>query len=126
MPESDDQKCRLVTRKMTLDLADRTNSDLAVRASGEAMTRSMSQCDKPECMLIIPLSMLAIPIGSLIVSGSIVAVGNTVHWIEQQGRCDESEVQTALQTLADSLRSLGGIILDTGQNFMRWFEAQIL
>lgn len=29
---------------------------------------------------------------TLIVSGSIVMVGNTIHWIEAQGRCDNTSV----------------------------------
>jgi hypothetical protein len=31
-----------------------------------------------------------VPAGSLIVSSSIVAVNNTAHWIEYQGRCSDS------------------------------------
>ena len=29
---------------------------------------------------------------TLIVSGSMVMVGNTIHWIEAQGRCDNTKV----------------------------------
>lgn len=30
---------------------------------------------------------VVIPLGSLIISGSIVLIGNTLHWLERSGRC---------------------------------------
>jgi hypothetical protein len=39
------------------------------------------------------LAIIAVWAGAtLIVSGSIVVVGNMLHWSEYQGRCDESEI----------------------------------
>ena len=38
-----------------------------------------------ECLLVA----LGVASTSYIVSGSIVVVGNTVHWIEKQGRCED-------------------------------------
>lgn len=32
-------------------------------------------------------------------SGSIVLVGNTVHWLEYQGSCDEGLIQSGIQKL---------------------------
>ena len=32
-------------------------------------------------------------VGTFIVSGSIVVVGNTLHWLEYHGRCDEGAIQ---------------------------------
>lgn len=37
-----------------------------------------------------------VPLGSLIVSGSVYLIGNTLHWLEFQGRCDEGIVQRGL------------------------------
>jgi hypothetical protein len=48
------------------------------------------------CLAVIGI---IIPAGSLIVSGSIVLVGNTVHWLEYQGRCDDGAIQSGLATL---------------------------
>lgn len=31
---------------------------------------------------------IAVPAGSFVVSGSIVLIGNTLHWLEYQGRCN--------------------------------------
>ncbi|WP_299494774.1 hypothetical protein [uncultured Shewanella sp.] len=39
---------------------------------------------------------LILPLGSLIVSSSIYLVGNTVHWLEYQGRCNDGIVQRGL------------------------------
>ena len=32
---------------------------------------------------------VVIPVGSLVASGSIVLVGNTLHWLEYHGTCDD-------------------------------------
>lgn len=32
---------------------------------------------------------IVIPAGSLVVSGSIVLTGNTLHWLEYHGTCDD-------------------------------------
>lgn len=39
---------------------------------------------------------LIVPLGSLIVSGSVYLVGNTLYWLEYQGRCDDGIVQQGL------------------------------
>lgn len=38
-----------------------------------------------------------VPAGSLLVSGSIVLIGNTLHWLEYQGTCEEAEIQQKLR-----------------------------
>ena len=37
-----------------------------------------------------------VPMVTLAVSGSAVLIGNTVHWMEYQGRCDEEKIAKAL------------------------------
>lgn len=54
-----------------------------------------ARCHSDECEALL-IVVAAIPVGSFIVSGSIVLVGNTVHWLEQQGRCDDGVIQTGL------------------------------
>ncbi|MCL1125579.1 hypothetical protein [Shewanella surugensis] len=39
---------------------------------------------------------LIVPLGSLIVSGSVYVVGNSLHWLEYQGRCDDGAIQQGL------------------------------
>jgi len=42
---------------------------------------------------------VAIPIGSLLVSGSVILIGNTLHWLEYQGSCDEGVIANYLDKL---------------------------
>lgn len=32
---------------------------------------------------------MAVPVTTIVLSGSIVVVGNTVHWLERQGKCED-------------------------------------
>lgn len=56
-------------------------------------------CSDEACLAVI----LAVSAGSLIVSGSIVLTNNTVHWLEYQGSCDDSFLNTTKQRFLDSL-----------------------
>ncbi len=81
-------------------------------------------CSEPECVLVVALSLVAIPVTSFIVSGSVVVVGNTVHWIEEQGSCEESMTQEAIHTLVQSTKSAGGVMIQSGNDFLKWLEQQ--
>lgn len=39
-----------------------------------------------------------IPVGSLVASGSIVLVGNTLHWLEYHGTCDDGLLWSFLES----------------------------
>ncbi len=41
--------------------------------------------------------LMALPVGSLVVSGSMVVVNNTLHWIEYQGRCDDGLLKNLIK-----------------------------
>lgn len=45
--------------------------------------------------------------GSLLVSGSIYIVGNSVHWLEYQGRCPQSTLHQALYFTTGSRSNAG-------------------
>lgn len=60
-----------------------------------------SGCIGALCSGAVPATLaaaIATP-GSLIVSGSLVVVGNTAHWLEQQGKCEESFINTKKEEL---------------------------
>ena len=40
-----------------------------------------------------------VPVTTFLVSGSIVLVGNTLHWLEYQGSCDEGIIQSSLDKI---------------------------
>jgi hypothetical protein len=83
------ESCELFTKQLVLNYNNPITKTLTRLPGG--------QCQGDACLgeLII---IAAIPVGTAIVSGSIVVVGNTIHWLEYQGRCDESfvsQVKTA-------------------------------
>ncbi len=109
MPAQDDETdCELWSREWELNLSD---SDLS-------LLHAPIYCSEPECALVVALSLVAIPVTSFIVSGSIVVVGNTVHWLEEQGSCEESMTQEAVSTLIESTESVGGMVVQTGEEFV--------
>lgn len=50
-------------------------------------------CHDEECLA----AALVISAGSMLISGSIVLTGNTVHWLEYQGICSDGYLNTAKQ-----------------------------
>ena len=89
--------CELSTK--ALDLKTHT-------AEGEVR---ISSCNHSQCMVQLAVYSV-VPVGSFIVSGSIVLVGNTAHWLEKQGRCEDSAVQSSLSRfrnwIADSFNNV--------------------
>lgn len=66
--------CDMTTKALTLD------------KEVFAMTSCGSDAKAiPACLLAYAIG---IPALSLVVSGSIVVAGNTIHWLEYQGKCD--------------------------------------
>lgn len=77
--------CDLVTREL----------DLAYVEGGSLFSDVFRQhhgCVNEACLAVL-VALAAIPAGSFVISGSIVIVGNTVHWFEAQGRCEDGAVQ---------------------------------
>jgi len=54
----------------------------------------------PACL---PVLGIFVPAISTVVSGSIYIVGNTINWLEYQGRCDRETIEIKSQELKDSL-----------------------
>ena len=89
VPE-EEQKCLLVTKSMTIDYY--TSPELIDEAVDEMIHAISSDCHEPECLLLFA-PLIAISVGSFIVSGSIVVAGNTIHWIEEQGSYSEQPME---------------------------------
>jgi hypothetical protein len=109
-------RCQLVTNKLTLTLSEQ-GSDALIGA-----LEPPHGCQKPECLLIIPLGVVAASATSIIVSGSIVVVGNTIHWVEKQGRCENSVTQTVVRGLVDSIKAIGGKTIQSTTDLITWFK----
>ena len=85
--ESAEPICDLVTRQLTLDMASANLDNVS--------------CEEEACAVVL----IAPFVVSSLVSGSVYIVGNTVHWLEEQGRCDESLVRQTLSRMKGALRS---------------------
>jgi len=76
--ESEEQKyagnCDMLTRQLTLS---------AQKIDGH-VCKSGSSAEA--CLIVYGV---ILPVGSFVISGSIVLIGNTLHWIEYQGPCSE-------------------------------------
>ena len=77
-----------------------------------------TSCDtlqsKEDCIRHIAV----VTVGWTVVAASVVGVGNTVHWIEKQGRCKESLVKISINELYAKTVDVGGYILETGKDFV--------
>ncbi len=75
--ESEDQEyreaCNMQTKRLTLSVE---------AIDGRPCDSSI---DANACLMIWGV---IVPVGSFVVSGSIVFVGNTLHWLEYQGTCE--------------------------------------
>jgi len=113
-------ECQLVTKKLELVLSK--------EGSGVLMAMLLSpshNCNTPECLLIFPLGAIAISVTSMIVSGSIVVAGNTIHWIEKEGRCENSTIQTLLNHFIGSIRAIGGKTIQSTTDLITWFKQHL-
>lgn len=108
--DDDDPSCDLVTDSYTLNIE---------VAGGSMATSDMKGCNDALCALIF----FAVPIGSLAVSSSIVVVGNTVHWVEKQGRCDDSQTQRAVTALVRTSKAAGGHVLKSSEDAIAWVKS---
>jgi hypothetical protein len=75
----EESSCILQTRKLELKV-ENTNGSLGFICTGEA------------CMVVLTAAS-AVSISTFIVSGSIVLIGNTFHWLEKQGSCDDGFIK---------------------------------
>lgn len=74
------QNCEMYTKELTLDSISLWGLDCG-GSSG--------------CVAVASL----VPVTTFLVSGSIVLVGNTVHWLEYQGSCDEGLIQSSIDKI---------------------------
>ena len=113
-----DEKCKLVTKSWTLEvrgLGEQNNCD----AQCGDFVREVVECGKSEdCIKLIAV----VSVGWTVVAASVVGVGNTVHWIEKQGRCEESTVRNSKNLLYSKTVDVGGFVLDSGNDFVDLFK----
>lgn len=86
--ESLDQKCGRVSKRYVLD----------VHEIEAFPVHCVSHHCEAEAMLLVGVSVLG-----AIVSGSVMVVGNTVHWLEDQKSCPEQDFSSDLSAKGVSL-----------------------
>ena len=57
------------------------------------------------------MPIVAVSAGSLLVSGSIVVVNNTVHWLEYQGTCSEGFLNRTRQAFLDTFKNTQALVV---------------
>ena len=111
---SSDNRCNLVTKSWTLEVHEFGNQSNCDRDCSE-FVRSIIDCGKSEdCIRQIAV----VTVGWTVVAASVVGIGNTVHWIEKQGRCKESIVKNSINVLYEKTVDVGGSILETGKDLV--------
>ena len=112
------EKCKLVTKSWNLEvhgLGKQNNCD----AKCGDFVKGVFECSNSEdCIKMIAV----VSVGWTVVAASVVGVGNTVHWIEKQGHCEESTVRNAINRLYSKTVDIGGFVLDTGNDFVDLFK----
>lgn len=102
--DEDNLRCNLETKKR----------ELIIR---EEIKNSSSRSDVGNA-----INGLMLAIGSVysattfIVSGSVVLVGNTVHWMEKQGKCDDAFIKKSFDDYIRPLIDDGGSVIDGPSN----------
>ena len=56
-------------------------------------------CNDEACLAVYLATVVVVPVSSFIVSGSIVLVGNSIHWLESQGRCEDSYIRQKIREI---------------------------
>ena len=108
------KRCKLVTKNWTFEVHKFGNQSNCDNDCSE-FVRSIIDCGKSEdCIQTIAV----VTVGWTVVAASVVGVGNTVHWIEKQGRCKESTVRNSINQLYAKTVDVGGFFLETGKDFV--------
>jgi len=95
--DPDNDRCKLTTRKRTLEVSGGEYAGCLV----------VSQDSVDACW--VPLLYTS---ATALVSGSIVLVGNTVHWLEKQGKCDDGLLHDFIQSHNEPLLEQNGQVMD--------------
>lgn len=92
-------QCELVTKKLTV----------TTKTAGiDHILNDDRPNQDPRAVVVILTGTGIVYSVSAIVSGSIMIAGNTIHWIEQEGTCEDGMVASAISSLSGSMKSIGG------------------
>jgi hypothetical protein len=102
--------CETWTQKMTMgELLEKSTRDQVLGPFWEAGRVKCSSDDCLKAMIVILAAPVVVAGGSAIISGSIVVVGNTVHWMEYQGRCEDGYLNQSKEWFLNTLPTVAEI-----------------
>ena len=108
--------CELITKRWTLEFH-RIDSNNECYGCDD-FVRGVIECggEVEECVAILA----TVSIGWTVIAGSVVVVGNTVHWLEKQGSCEDSLVKSSINKLYSSTLDLGGLVINSSSDFVNY------
>jgi hypothetical protein len=99
--------CRTFTNKMTVmelrEIEARNNGRATTAYDRRGRSWGSGGCGQPEACLAIIAAAGVVAAGTYIVSGSVVVINNTAHWLEYQGTCSDSYLNSSKKGFFDSL-----------------------
>jgi hypothetical protein len=63
-------------------------------------------CDDVDLEACLLGMAIVVPAGSFLVSGSLVMIGNTMHWLEYQGTCDNGFILKSYEKFKTKLEKI--------------------
>lgn len=103
--------CDLVTKELELDIQ-------LPNGPGPILPCEKDNCEA-RAMGYVSAGALA-----LAVSGSVVLVGNTPHWLEKEGSCDDSTSHSLVNHFTEELVGLGGILVSSVSSLGELFATE--
>ena len=108
--------CELITKSWTLEFHGIGSNNGCYGC--DDFVRVVIECggEVEECVAIIA----TVSLGWTVIAGSIVVVGNTAHWLEKQGTCEDSLVKSSINKLYSSTLDLGGLVINSSSDFVNY------
>ncbi|GAA6135643.1 hypothetical protein NBRC116188_24330 [Oceaniserpentilla sp. 4NH20-0058] len=98
---ADYKRCDLITRELELKV-----SNMGKPSPGSVRFKSAE-----ELIGFIVASGFVVST-TAVISGSIVIVGNTIHFLEKQGRCDDSILNETIEVFTEPFLETGGELIE--------------
>ena len=114
--------CELVTNKWTLEIYNIGSNNECYGC--DEFVRGILECggEVVECVAIGA----NVSLGWTVIAGSVVVVGNTVHWLEKQGSCEDSLIKSSINKLYSSTLDLGGLVINSSSDFVNYLTEKDL
>ena len=112
------KNCELETKSWTLEVHE-IGLNNECYGCGD-FVRGIIECGgkSEECITFVA----GVSIGWTVIAGSVVVSGNTIHWLEKQGSCEDSFLNNSLNKLYSSTVELGGIVVNSSNDLINYFS----